>query len=337
MNQEQNIDILIAKSISGNANAEEIKELEAWEKETPANEQLVQKNRKAWQHALNYMPENLIQSDKSLLTQLYSQYLSKQIHRSQRRTFLYKLAAILAFPVALAAGWYLSDTFVSPANELVQLTYITSPKGHVSKSILPDGTQVWINTGSTISYDISRFNKNSREVYLDGEAYFEVTSNAEKQFFVSTAVSTVNVTGTSFNVKAYSGEANYETVLAEGSIFLQFMSETSERITMKPGQRLIYNWETTELEISEVDAVMFTAWRNGELLFKDATLNDLITELERIYDIEFHLQSQELGEFRFRGMFTYNSNLIEALEKIKRTSGIDYFIENKEVMLHKMK
>jgi ferric-dicitrate binding protein FerR (iron transport regulator) len=70
-------------------------------------------------------------------------------------------------------------------------------------------------------------------------------------------------------------------------------------------------------------------------LFKDATLNDLIKELERIYDIRFHLKDPALGEYRFRGMFSYNSDLIEALEKIKRTAGINYYIENKEVWLNK--
>jgi ferric-dicitrate binding protein FerR (iron transport regulator) len=329
------IDVLIAKTISGNATPEEIQELEEWKNRSTANKQLLQKSRKVWDKTSSYLSESAIKSDKSGLSYSYSQFLSDQLQNIKRKTFIYKLVAILAFPIALAIGWYFSNAPESFSDTPVQLTQVTSPKGHVSKCILPDGTQVWINTGSTITYDVNRFNKKVREVNLEGEAYFEVTSNKEKQFKVNTPVASINVTGTAFNVTAYPGDNNFETVLAKGSVDLQFKSASEKQIAMKPGQRVIYNLQNDKINVLEVDADMFTSWRNGELLFKDATLNDLITELERIYDIEFHLQPIDLGEFRFRGMFSYNNNLIEALEKIKRTSEIDYYIENKEVWLKK--
>jgi len=333
--EQQYIDKLIAKTISGNATSKEIQELEEWKKQSEANKQLVQKSRKIWDKTSSHISKHEINSDKSGLSQSYNRYLSEQIQSIRRKTFIYKLAAILTFPIALAIGWYLSDAPVNLKDAPVQLAQVTSPKGHVSKMILPDGTQVWINTGSTITYDVNRFNKKFREVNLEGEAYFEVTSNKEKPFRVNTPVADINVTGTAFNVTAYPGDDIFETVLAEGSVDLQFKTDANKNIAIEPGQRVIYNRQNEEMDVREVDAAMFTSWRNGELLFKDATLNDLITELERIYDIEFHLQPADLGEFRFRGMFSYNNNLIEALEKIKRTSGIDYYIENKEVWLRK--
>lgn len=329
------IDNLIAKTISGNASSAEIQKLEDWKNESAANKQLIQKSRKVWDKTNSHLSENEINSDKSGLSQSYNQHLSGQIKTIRRKTFIYKLAAILAFPIALAIGWYFSEAPVNFRKVPVQLAQVTSPKGHVSKCILPDGTQVWVNTGSTITYDVNRFNKNIREVNLEGEAYFEVTSDKKKLFSVNTPVASINVTGTAFNVTAYPGDTNFETVLAEGSVNLQFKTDAEKNITMHPGQRVIYNRKTNEMDVREVDANIFTSWRNGELLFKDATLNDLITELERIYDIKFHLQPRDLGDSRFRGMFSYNNNLIEALEKIKRTSGIDYYIENKEVWLRK--
>lgn len=336
MNEKNNhIDKLIAKTISGNATSAEIQELEDWKNESKANNQVFQKSQKVWDKTTSHLSENEINSDKSGLSQSYNRYLSDQLQRIKRKTFIYKLAAILAFPIALAIGWYFLDAPAGLEDTAAQLTQVTSPKGHVSKCILPDGTQVWINTGSTITYDVNHFNKNIREVNLEGEAYFEVTSNKEKPFRVNTPVADINVTGTAFNVTAYPGDNNFETVLAEGSVDLQFKADAEKNIVLKPGQRVIYNRQTAEMVVREVDADMFTSWRNGELLFKDATLNDLIIELERIYDIEFHLQPADLGDFRFRGMFSYNNNLIEALEKIKRTSGIDYYIENKEVWLQK--
>ncbi|SHJ55274.1 FecR family protein [Tangfeifania diversioriginum] len=336
MNENNNyIDNLIAKTISGNATSKEIQELEEWKNQSEANKQLVQKSSKVWDKTISHLSENDINSDKSGLSKSYNHYLSDQLQSIKRKTFIYKLAAILTFPIALTIGWYFSDAPVNFQEAPVQLAQVTSPKGHVSKCVLPDGTQVWINTGSTITYDVNRFNKKFREVNLEGEAYFEVTSDKKKTFHVNTPVARINVTGTAFNVTAYPGDNNFETVLAEGSVDLQFKSAAGKNIAMKPGQRVIYNRQTDEMNVRTVDAEMFTSWRNGELLFKDATLNDLITELERIYDIEFHLHPADLGEFRFRGMFSYNNNLIEALEKIKRTSGIDYYIENKEVWLRK--
>ena len=336
MNKEQQyIDNLIAKAISGNASSAEMQELEDWKNHSKTNEQVFQKNLKIWDKTTSHLSEKEIGADKSSLSQLYNRYLSTRIQSIRRKTFIYKLAAMLAFPVALAIGWYFSEWAAILENEPVQLAQITSPKGHVSKCVLPDGTQIWLNTGSTMSYDVNQFNKKTRKVNLEGEAYFEVTSNREKPFQVNTPVANINVTGTAFNVTAYPGDTNFETVLAEGNINLQFKTGAEKNIVMKPGQRVTYNRQNAKMAVSQVDADMFTSWRNGELLFKDATLNDLITELERIYDIKFHLQPADLGEFRFRGMFSYNNNLIEALEKIKRTSGIDYYIENKEVWLRK--
>ena len=116
---------------------------------------------------------------------------------------------------------------------------------------------------------------------------------------------------------------------------MQLNNSTGQKVKLNPGERAVYDTSEKKIAVSEVDPEMFSSWRNGEIIFKDATLNDLIKELERIYDIHFHLKEPELGEFRFRGMFSYNNNLIEALEKIKKTAGIDYYVENKEVWLGK--
>jgi ferric-dicitrate binding protein FerR (iron transport regulator) len=252
-----------------------------------------------------------------------------------RQSFIYKIAAVLAFPVALAIGWYLFGVIEKPVQLAEQLYEISSPKGHVSKVKLPDGTEVWINTNSTIIYDAASFNSNNREIQLKGEAYFEVTSSVEKPFTVVTPHANVKVTGTAFNVNAYPASMLFETVLAEGKIELQLKSGTTESFHVEPNQRVIFNSINKKFDVEQVEAEMFTAWRNGEIIFKDATLNDLIKELERIYDIQFHLKPANLGELRFRGMFSYNNNLIEALEKIKKSSNVEYYIENKEVWLRK--
>ncbi|SHF84236.1 FecR family protein [Mariniphaga anaerophila] len=330
-----NIDVLISKAISGNATPEEMHELEQWRSAADSNRVLYERTKKAWDRSEGYLSEEQLNQDKFQLTAEYSNYLSGKIKRISRQSFIYKIAAVLAFPVALGIGWHLFNGGEKQLQLSEQFCEISSPKGHVSKCILPDGTEVWINTGSSVVYNTASFNRGIREVELEGEAYFEVTSNKENPFVVVTSHANVKVTGTSFNVVAYSDSQEFETVLAEGNIELQFNAGNRESLDIKPGQRAVYYPANNDLKIQQVEADMFTSWRNGELLFKDATLNDLVKELERIYDIKFHLKPQTLGNFRFRGMFSYNNNLIEALEKIKKTSGIDYYIENKEVWLRK--
>ncbi len=332
MNYNQDhIDNLIIKSISGNASPEEQSCIDEWVNESTENRKIFNEFRKVWNLSENIIDRNEIRADKLKLKGAYLRYISGIVNSLRRYSVLYRIAAILAFPVALTAGWIL---FRSPAVTIQtgQICEITSPKGHVSKCTLPDGSKIWINTGSKIIYNTALFNTENREVHLEGEAYFEVTKNEEKPFRVITEHVDVKVTGTSFNVSSYNCSDAFETVLAEGSVALELKFARKE-LNLKPGQRMVLDLKERIIDINSVDAEIYTSWRNGEIIFKDATLNDLIGELERIYDIKFHLKPRSLGDFRFRGMFSYNNNLIEALEKIKKTSGIDYYIEKKEVWL----
>lgn len=322
---------LIVKTVSGNATPEEISLLEEWANTSTDNRSIIDEFQKVWDHSENIITHSEIQRDKLILKESYLSYMSGRISSLLRYSVLYKLVAVLALPVALIIAWLL---FRTPATNMPagQTCEIASPKGHVSKCILPDGSKVWINTGSKLIYNTTLFNSGTREVHLEGEAYFEVTGDKERPFRVITENVDVEVTGTSFNLSSYTGSDVFEAVLAEGSVSLELKS-AFRKLNLTPGQRMILDIKQSKIDIHPVDAEIYTSWRNGELLFKDATLNDLIAELERIYDIRFHLKPENLGNFRFRGMFSYNNNLIEALEKIKKTSGIDYYIEKKEVWL----
>lgn len=336
MNSNNHIDILIGKTISENAAPEEIKELENWKNASQENQHLFEKSKKGWEQSDRYLSKKSLRKDKSKLESEYNRYLFDKVRKMNWQTFLYKIAAILAFPIALSLFWYLSDRSQKMTRQTEQFCEISSPKGHVSKVRLPDGTEVWINTNSSIVYDAASFD-NDREIQLKGEAYFEVVSNEEKPFTVVTSLADVKVTGTSFNVCADPSSPLFETVLAEGEIELQFKEGSKEFLKVKPNQRIIFDSNNNKIDLQQVESEMYIAWRNGEIIFKDVTLNDLIKELEQIYDVRFHLKPATLGKLRFRGMFSYNNNLIEALEKIKKSSSVDYYIKNKEIWLQKSK
>lgn len=326
-----NIDILIAKYLSGNASPGEVQWLDNWEAESEKNRQIFIKSREAWEKSQTRLDEDSARVDKVNIQKEIDKQQFLQIRKIKRQISLYKIAAILALPIAFAISLYISDSAIfRKAPEYCQ---VSAPKGHVSKCTLPDGTEVWVNTGSSITYDILSFNKKSREVKIEGEAYFQVAKNRNKPFRVLSPLADIEVTGTAFNVKTLPGTGLFEAVLAEGRIRLNLKQQNNPPLVLKPGERILFDKSKSKAFIENVDAEMFSCWRNGEIIFKDATLNDLIVELERIYDIRFHLNDRELGNYRFRGMFSYNNNLLDALEKIRRTADIDYYIENKEIWL----
>ena len=331
-----NINILIGKVVSGNASPEEVREVEKWIKASDDNRKVFSKSKKAWEKSAAWISDEVVEQDKKRVQLEINKRLSRQIQRINQKSLIYKIAAIIAFPLAFAISWYIFQDAKIINQQQPELCLVTAPKGHISKCVLPDGTEVWINTGSTLTYNTSEFNKKLREVGLEGEAFFQVSKNKEKLFKVKTPYADVKVTGTSFNVKAFTGSDSFETVLEEGSIDLEFKN-SRQVVHIKPGERAVYELSKSKVFLETVDAGMFTCWRNGEIIFKDASLSDLIKELERIYDIRFHLKDQSLGSYRFRGMFSYNNNLIDALEKIKRTAQIDYYIENKEVWLSRIR
>ncbi|MCW0481318.1 FecR family protein [Gaoshiqia sediminis] len=332
---ENHIDILIGKALSGNATPGELAELKELKKQSQEYTEAYTQSQKIWQHAESWISKGDIQQDKIKTQGEINKNLFRQIRRSKRLLSIYKLAAILAFPIALAISLLLMKQNQEDVLLVSTTTEITAPTGHIAKCKLPDGTEVWINSGSTITYDASGFGSDTREVSLNGEAYFEVFKDRQKTFFVRTPLADVKVTGTSFNVKAHSDSQSFETVLSEGSVELDLKRQGQELLKMEPGERVIYEKAQGKVLVQQVDPELFSSWRNGEIIFKDATLNDLANELERIYGVRFRFEDPNMAGYRFRGMFSYSNNLIDALEKIKVTAQVDYYIENKEVWLKK--
>jgi len=330
-------DELISRVISGNASSDEFEQFDNWLAKSENNRKIYEDSLKAWNAAETWLkPENIRKDKLKIITEV-NRNLIIQSDRSRRRSVIYLAAAILAFPLAIAVNILFFSNSVPDYSCNPAVCEVSAPAGHISECKLPDGTEVWVNSGSKITYNSSGFTGKSREVQLDGEAYFEVSQNKKKPFYVRTGFADIKVTGTSFNVKAFPDSKTFETVLSEGSIELEIKGEnTNQYIKVKPGERAILNAGQKKLLVQNVDTRIYSAWRNGQIIFQDATLNDLIKELERIYDVKVRLSDPGLGNYRFRGTFSYDSNLINALEKFKITAHINYRIENREVLLSKI-
>ena len=183
----QHIDILISKVISGNANPKEKEQLNAWIEESPENNSLFQKSQKAWEESTGWISIEIISHDREKVQRELQNELICRIQKISRTSFIYKIAAILAIPITFVITRYFVQ-YLKDITTKDEFCEVSAPKGHVSKCILPDGTEVWINTGSAITYNTASFNTKSREIQLTGEAYFEVSKNRNKSFLVKTAV-----------------------------------------------------------------------------------------------------------------------------------------------------
>ena len=323
------IELIIAKSLSGEATHEEANELNHWIGESPSNKRVFDEAKRIWEKSHAFFSASEIVSDREKIKDQIIQQLSKPEKRVGLSVWIYRVAAILALPVMLGIGWYLGSDRNRAETAMCE---VTAPKGQISKCVLADGTQIWLNAGTTIKYDAS-LKGSFREVKLDGEAYFKVSKNKHKPFVVTTKYAQIKVLGTVFNLKAYSGDSNVETTLEEGSVEFSLNGSSAKPVELKPGEQVVFNSSENKLTLGKVDTYLLTAWKDGKYVFKDADLKTIITELERLYDVRIHLQNDSLMQLHFRGMFEYEQNIFSALETLERTTNLKYRMDGRDIWL----
>ncbi len=196
---------------------------------------------------------------------------------------------------------------------------------------LPDGTKVWLNAGSTLHYPPSFANRATREVQLEGEAFFEVVENKHQPFIVNAAQIKIKVLGTTFNVRSYTGDQTVETTLVRGRVAIE-KKEGGASVELKPNQQAIFTRQTNRISLSEVKPQVYTAWKSGSLRFEDETLGNVAKALERWYDVRIHLAPETNTSCRLNARIDQES-LTETLSLLHLSTGVNYRIEEKDVYL----
>jgi transmembrane sensor len=239
-------------------------------------------------------------------------------------------AAILV--IGLIFGYYLNS--VKRVSSPVYYTTV-APKGSVSEMYLPDGSHIFLNSGSKIKYSIDGID-GIREVFLTGEAWFQVVRMKEKPFLVHTSFYDVKVTGTRFNVKAYPDDKEVVTTLEEGSVHVNSPKNLkfAEEIVLKPGEQLIYNSESKNIQVGEVNTRLYTSWRENKLVFINLSLKDLRTLLERKYGVEIEIVDKSIQDYHYDGTIK-NETVLEVLEILKLTLPIQYQIVGQKIVIQK--
>ncbi|WP_430815757.1 FecR family protein [Carboxylicivirga sp. RSCT41] len=218
----------------------------------------------------------------------------------------YAAVAILAISFGLSLIWNISK--MGASSEMVQ--YATA-YGEVKDIVLPDGTAVKLNSGSTLVLQ-KGFEGEKRQIVLLGEAYFDVTKDESKPFEISTSHLTLSVLGTEFNLKAYPEDAEIKAVLDEGRVRLDGDFNQLQSVFMNPGQEAILNKESGEINIRDLADGQIGKWKDGQIVLYNNTLSEIAVMLERKFDVKIVIMDDEVKDYRFSGDFS-DAQLFELL------------------------
>jgi len=379
-NDPQHIWILIARKLAGEATALELEDLEGLLRDNPQVNYSKEILNDLWKSVPETDNQYAESRFKDLVVQMQSlgidegkfvdndHFISNEnkveetVKSSKRRKILVFSSLLCVCLLAVVFNLiYSSKKNTSPAAALAK-NEISTKNGSKTNLVLPDGTKVWLNAGSEMTYD-KTYGNEEREVYLKGEAYFDVVKNAEKPFVIHTAKMDIKVLGTAFNVKCYPGEKTIETSLIRGSIEVT-LKDRGEKIMLKPNEKLVLSTEEnkkqekantnnpgkatdverpiislTHLTILPADSsVVETAWTNNRLIFISETFEDIALKMERWYSVKIVFKDEELKQIRITGTLE-KETLSEAFSALQIANApqapFNYSIKNNIILISK--
>jgi ferric-dicitrate binding protein FerR (iron transport regulator) len=235
--------------------------------------------------------------------------------------FIQKVAAILFLPLLIASLFYFyAVNQKSEQSEQIAWAEINCPAGVRTAFQLPDGSTGFLNSKSTLKYPVNF--GTDREVYLTGEAFFDVVKSEKSRFRVITQKLETEVLGTSFNIAAYEDQPYEEITLKIGK--LKVLDKNNKELsTLIPDQQFVFDTLQDQFTIKEVNAVNFTSWTEGKLIIQDERFEDVVKKLSRWYDVEMEIEHLKLKDFRYYAKFE-DEPLTEVLRLIAITAPIQY-------------
>lgn len=253
-----------------------------------------------------------------------SRRITWEEYRKKIGRFTRTAAAILLLPVLIAA-LSLYHSLKERDNQPIQQVELTTAYGLISKVTLPDGSEVWLNSGSHLSYP-QRFTGNTRTVRLTGEAYFKVTSDPNNRFDVTTPDGLlVSAYGTEFNVNAYTDDKWIEATLAKGNIEVSLTNHPDLSKKIQPGQQVSFDKSNNQMDVANVNLSVETAWKDGKMIFRRASMHEIVQRLSRHFNVDIQLKGKTIHDYEYSATFTTES-LEEVLQLLKISAPIQYKI-----------
>jgi ferric-dicitrate binding protein FerR (iron transport regulator) len=363
---------LFTKKVAGEASAAELKEFDQLLKEYHGFQHQVDMLSQMWQqesqvdlkaseeafvrHLLKH--KNEFFSGESALSETQFKRPSEWIEAPKKRYAKKLLVWMLVAMVLSVSLFFTLQTRKRPNLQPDALSSVITKNGSRTKISLPDGSQVWLNAGSKLDYNNNDFAKNTREVFLTGEAFFDVVKDPSHPFLVHTDNMQVKVLGTAFNVKAYPGERQTETSLIRGLVEVTIPSRPAEKYILNPNEKLILNQEgigtlynngreslktepkaeETIVSINKVNylpeknIILETAWVENRLEFKSEKFIDIARKMERWFDVSISFSNKNIEDKLLTGSFE-NETIEQALEALKMVEPFNYTIEDRKVLI----
>ncbi|MCR5642611.1 MAG: FecR domain-containing protein [Prevotella sp.] len=213
-----------------------------------------------------------------------------------------------------------------------ELATLTTPRGGEFRVVLEDGTEVWLNAESRLSYP-EVFDGKERRVQIEGEAYFKVAKNEEKPFIVNSGGQEIRVYGTEFNVHAYSDEADVYTTLVKGSISLRPVNGNQSELMLTPGKQAIFDKAEETARVVNVDTEVVTSWRSGVIVFEDQTMEQIMRTLSRWYDFDYEFLDRQTAETVFMGSIPKYGTFDEVCDIFHKLGGIRLHQQGRKVII----
>ena len=316
---------IIIKYLSGESDEKDIEQLNKWTNQSSDNLKYFQQVRNIWEASDKQFDARSIDTA-SALKKVLSR-IKDFNRRGKRMIFWYqRVAAILIIPLILGnIFWFTliskSDTvsYEPVYNELY------TPFGTRSSFKLPDGSLVWLNSESSLRYP-DKFTGDKRIVYLKGEAYFEVESDQNHPFLVSTPFLNIEAVGTKFNVSGYDDVEKTEVTLVSGEVRINKTSYNGNIIpviSLDTSQHLMVDNYSLDTYVTSEDTYKYIAWKDGKLIFRNDPLDQVVKELSHIFNVDIEIKGETLLNYTYRATFN-DESLGEILKLLKLSSPIDY-------------
>ena len=324
-------DELLPGYLSGDMSEEERAAIEQWRAASAENEAHYLNSLKAWESIWLLQEMEQFNSFEAL------NKVNPRLTHSGSSNWLNVIklvAAIFVLPLLGYSGFVTFQNFSlkKRMTEHVVMQTISSRQGMVSQFFLADGTKVWLNSGSELQFP-NHFIGDFREVKLRGEAYFEVVKNKRQPFRVNASELNVEVLGTSFDVANYKDEKRTEVILVEGKVSLAVKkgSELIERGVLHPGQMGVYCDSTGKVRTEEVSVDKYIAWRDGNLIFRDDKMDEVVKRLSRWFNVQIFINDPDIKSYIYKATFR-NENLLQVLNLLKISAPIDFRITERKAL-----
>lgn len=337
--------VLLARKKAGEASPEELTELQSLQGNTGYSNEMIDK---IWDAPMHSFPEMKV--SEGLWDRLEKQLDPPKVRRLPQK-YWWAAAACL---ISVGIGWiFLSGRmgFKSEQAHAVSLNTVTTKPASKVKQQLPDGTQVWLNGNSQLTYSTADFGKSKREVTLTGEAFFDVAKNEQIPFIIHVINVNIRVMGTAFNVKAYPSQKSVETSLIRGLIEITTKQDPERKIIVRPNEKIIIPEEASagtdadsdssqalysiaRLQKDKHQTIAETAWMESRLEFDNESFEDIAPKMNSWFSVSIRFADSSIARRRFSAVIEKES-LQQTLEAMKLSYPFSYRIKGAEILISK--